>query len=146
MTVNSKFLPVLEPPSPDPLSTHRFPVLLCSERHPRPGHSACERCRFHPRMSLEAEKNPLCVWMWGLWFRPVPSQARAHLTVGLITEWPPLLPNSVGDVSFMLRFGWQLAIVAGPVWYTVAQAGLCRERRHPVAGECSKSCDRKWTG
>lgn len=53
---------MLEPPSPDPLSTHRFPVPLCSERHPRPGHSACERCRLHPRMSEEAEKNPFCVY------------------------------------------------------------------------------------
>lgn len=137
--------PGWEPPSPDPLSARRIPAPPCSERHPRPGHLAFARCHFHPRMSAQGEEKknlPLSVWTGGKWFWLPLSHTGLHLAVGLIAERPPLLPNPIRDVPLVLRFGRQQAIVAGPLWHAVAQAGLCRERRHPVAGECCrKSCD-----
>lgn len=61
----SSLFPVKSPgserPSLRPVSVHSFPAPLCTERHPRPGRSACERCPSHPRLSAGDKKTRRCV-------------------------------------------------------------------------------------
>lgn len=84
--------PASEPSSLHPLSVRRFLASLSTGQHPRPGHSTCERYRFHPRLSTEKRFKKMCGWHILLWniVHPVECDTDClaflgtHLTAGLV--------------------------------------------------------------
>lgn len=114
--------PGSEPPSLHPLSVHRFPTLLSIEKHPKPGHSTCDGCRSHPRLSVGKSGRKMTEWkkekhLWTLHVTEYPLSCRYWL-FSFLHRHPPCSWSRCAVTSHLVWSHWRWAVHV-QLWQTV---------------------------